>query len=89
MQGCSVTAQKREEEKIKEKKLESKSLKTKTERLVKLNEERQINSQPTVHYLLRTWSETYLALKFSIIALLAWSISFCARPRRRCERFTA
>lgn len=30
----------------------------------------------SVQYLLRTCSETYLALKFSIMARLAWSISF-------------
>lgn len=43
----------------------------------------------SAHYLLRTWSETYFALKFSIMARLAWSISFWARPRRLWERFTA
>lgn len=40
-------------------------------------------------YLLRTWSETYLALKFSIMARLAWSISFWASPSLLWERFTA
>lgn len=40
-------------------------------------------------HLLRTCRDTYLALKFSIMARDAWSMSFCASPRRRCERFTA
>ena len=44
---------------------------------------------PSPSYLFLTWRETYLALKFSIIARLAWSISFWARPRRLWERFTA
>ncbi len=50
---------------------------------------KQEKNQISAHYLLRTWSETYLALKFSIMARLAWSISFWARPRRLWERFTA
>ena len=36
-----------------------------------------------------TCRDTYLALNDSTIALDAWSINFCARPNRRCERFTA
>ncbi len=40
-------------------------------------------------YLFLTCKETYLALKLSIMALLAWSISFWASPRRLWERLTA
>lgn len=40
-------------------------------------------------HLLRTCSETYLALKFSIMAREAWSISFWASPKRRWDRLTA
>jgi len=39
--------------------------------------------------LLRTCSDTYLAPKFSTIAREAWSISFCAKPSRRYDLFTA
>lgn len=42
-----------------------------------------------ISYLFLTCKETYLALKFSIMALLAWSISFWASPRRLWERLTA
>ena len=36
-----------------------------------------------------TWRDTYLALNVSTIALAVWSISFCAKPRRRWDLLTA